>query len=118
MKLAAIPSLLCLTALLACHRAGTPGSASPASTAQATVVKVDNRGFLNMTIYVLDHTQRVRLGTANGNQVTPLTIPSYLVLGPVSLRFLCDPIGSERIPVSEEITVVPGDEVLLIIPGN
>jgi hypothetical protein len=33
-----------------------------------------------------------------------------------SLRFLADPIGSNRTPISEEITVEVGDEVVLRIP--
>jgi hypothetical protein len=34
------------------------------------------------------------------------------------LRFFCDPIGEEGLPVSEEILVEPGDEVQLIIPSS
>jgi hypothetical protein len=83
-----------------------------------TIVSVDNRGFLDMTIYVIDGTQRVRLGVANGNRVTDLTIPQQLVRGATHLQFLCDPIGGNRAPVSDEITVEPGDTVTLVIPAS
>jgi hypothetical protein len=33
------------------------------------------------------------------------------------LRFLADPIGGNRAPVSDEIAVEPGDEVTLTIPS-
>jgi hypothetical protein len=36
-----------------------------------------------------------------------------------TLRFIADPIGSNRAGVSEEIMVTPGDSVVLTIPpGN
>jgi hypothetical protein len=84
---------------------------------QQTVLKVDNQAFLDMTIYVLNGAQRVRLGIAAGKSVTSLTIPSYLIHGVAPLRFLADPIGGNRAPVSDEINVQPGDEVTLTIPS-
>jgi hypothetical protein len=80
---------------------------------------VDNRGFLDMTVYVLDGAQRQRLGIARGLARTPFTIPDRLVRGGAgSLRFYCDPIGGRGLPVSEEIVVAPGDVVELIIPSS
>jgi hypothetical protein len=38
--------------------------------------------------------------------------------GSASLRFFCDPIGAEGLPISEEIVVEPGDVVELIIPSS
>jgi hypothetical protein len=69
-----------------------------------------------MTIYLLAGSQRIRLGQAGGNSTTTLRIPSQYVFGATSLRFLADPIGSNRTPVSESITVTPGDEIGLVIP--
>jgi hypothetical protein len=72
-----------------------------------------------MTIYVLrGGGQRIRLGTVTGNTTQVLVIPSYVLTGPTELRFLADPIGGTRTPVSEEITVSPGDDVELIIPPS
>ena len=36
--------------------------------------------------------------------------------GATPLRFLCDPIGGQGLPVSEEIVVQPGDVVGLVVP--
>jgi hypothetical protein len=47
---------------------------------------------------------------------TRLTIPSSVVLGARTLRFIADPIGGNRSPVSEEINVEEGDEIGLRIP--
>jgi hypothetical protein len=71
-----------------------------------------------MNIYVYRSSQRVRLGTATGNSVTRLTIPANLLFGATPLRFQADPIGGSRSPISSEITVAPGDEVVLTIPPN
>ena len=96
-----------------------PACASTGSSASrdlpATVV-VDNRALLDHTIYVLRGAQRVRLGVATGLQKTTMTIPAGIVLGATSLRFLADPIGGTRNPVSEEINITPGDEIGLTIP--
>jgi hypothetical protein len=82
----------------------------------ATMLKVENQAFLDMTIYVYRSSQRVRLGIANGNSTSKFVIPSNLIFGSTPLRFQADPIGRNRAPVSQEITVTPGDEVVLTIP--
>ena len=82
-----------------------------------TSVRVENLSFSDMTIYVVrSGSQRIRIGQAGGNRTTVLEIPRYLVSVPTPLRFIADPIGSNRTPVSDEITVIPGDEVVLHIP--
>ena len=85
---------------------------------QPTVVQVDNRGFLDMAVYAARSVERIRLGTATGNSKTNLRIPSSLVNGLTPLRFIADPIGATRASVSEEITVAPGDTVVLLIPPS
>jgi hypothetical protein len=81
-----------------------------------TRLKVENQAYLDMTIYVYRSSQRVRLGVANGSSTTRLLIPANLIFGSTPLRFQADPIGANRQPVSQEISVSAGDEVTLIIP--
>ena len=119
------------TALLALLAVAAPGCVSRARTGgpnetpaaegrpQRTVVRVENLGFADMTIYVVrSGSERIRLGMAGGNRTSVLEIPSYLVQFPTPLRFIADPIGSSRTPVSDEITVNPGEEVVLTIPPS
>lgn len=80
------------------------------------MVQVENQGFSDMVIYAVSGGQRVRLGLANGHSTRTFTIPRYLVGGAGPLRFLADPIGGDRTPVSEEMVVQPGDLVTLTIP--
>ena len=106
-----------LTALLAATSCrSTGGGAAPATERSEAFVRVENRSMLDMTIYVLRGGERRRLGLVNALSTQVLSIPSVLVEGSGVLRFLADPIGSSRTPVSEEIFVRNGDVVQLIIP--
>jgi hypothetical protein len=102
---------LCLT-IAACATRPQTGTAA----ARRTTLRVENLGFADMTIYAVQASQRIRLGLATGNTTTTLTIPPYLVGNAVLIRFLADPVGGSRTPVSDEIMVHPGDEVTLMIP--
>ena len=104
---------LVAAAALSCGR----NQASTDVDANATTrVVVDNQAFPDMDIFVLEGGRRVRLGMAGGNSKTTFTIPKYLVRSLTSIRFYADPIGGNRTPVTEEIQVSPGDEVVLRIP--
>jgi hypothetical protein len=71
-----------------------------------------------MTIYIVNQTQRIRLGMAPGLKTTTFRIPRDLVTGG-TIRFLADPVGGlARAPVDEEISVFPGDEIVLVIPAR
>jgi hypothetical protein len=91
-------------------------SQGPQQPQEQTMLRVDNQSVADMTIYALRGSQKVRLGLTTGLKVSLLTIPSSLIFGATSLRFLADPIGSSRTPVSDEIVVAPGDVVTLTIP--
>ena len=80
------------------------------------MVQVQNQGFTDMVVYAVSGGQRIRLGLATGHSTKSFTIPGYLVRGAGPIRFLADPIGGNRSPVSEEMTVQPGDVVTLTIP--
>ena len=82
-----------------------------------TTVRVVNQGFLDRNIYVMrGGTERVRLGTVSGNSTQVLTIPATIVQSMMTLRFVADPIGGRTPPATEEISVAPGDQVVLTIP--
>jgi len=95
---------------------GGSKSHSAPSPEPRTTISVENQGFSDMTIYAIRSGQRVRLGQATGNSTSTFTIPANLIFGATPLRFLADPIGGNRSPVSDEITVQPGDQVRLVIP--
>lgn len=91
-------------------------SRAPIDPNAETRLRVENQASLDMNIYVLRGSERIRLGTATSLNTTILKIPKHLIFGATPLRFMADPIGSNRTPVSDEIVVVSGDEVTLRIP--
>lgn len=80
------------------------------------MVQVENQGFTDMVVYAITGGQRIRLGLATGNSTKSFTIPRHLIRGAGPLSFLADPVGGNRAPVSEDMTVQPGDVVTLTIP--
>lgn len=114
-RISAVLALFVMT-LVACRTTGS--GLGSANQNQPTAVQVDNRGFADMNVYAARSAQRVRLGMAPGNSTTVFTVPPGLVSGLTPLRFIADPIGGTRPSVSEEITVAPGDTVVMTIPPN
>jgi hypothetical protein len=105
---------LALWLAAACARSGRAVTSD--EPAEVTELQVQNQAFLDMTIYVVRSSERVRIGQARGNSTTTLRIPPSMLTGPTPLRFLADPIGSSRTPVSSEIVVTPGEQVSMVIP--
>ncbi len=103
--------LVALVAACARSRSNRPPTAQ-----EPTYVRITNQSWLDMNMYVLRSSQRIRLGTAGANQTTRFRLPAQLVFGATPLRFLADPIGSSRTAQSFEIVVSPGDEITLTIP--
>jgi hypothetical protein len=107
---------LCLAGVAACN--GFARGAAATDQSAQTALRVDNQSFSDVTVYAVRSAQRVRLGLAPGHASTVFTVPSGLMNGLTQLRFIADPIGGVRPSVSEEITVAPGDSVLLQIPPS
>jgi hypothetical protein len=94
---------------------GRPAVAGPRPDGPA-MLQVENQGFADMVIYAVNGGQRIRLGLATGNTTKSFAVPAYLVRNGAPIRFLADPVGGNRTPISEEMTVQPGDLVSLTIP--
>ena len=118
LRRAALAAFLLTTALVlpACAKQGTEERPQTNATRPRTTVRVENRNFLDMNIFVLRNSQRIRLGTVTGSSTQRFTIPANLIFGVSTLQFLADPVGGSRTPVSNEIRVTEGDEVTLVIP--
>lgn len=79
-------------------------------------LRVDNQSSYEVVIYaVRGGSERVRLGNANAVGVTTLRIPSDFARGS-AVSFVVDPIGVVRAPVTEQITIWPGEEVEIRVP--
>ena len=96
-----------------------PGE-NPRAQAQVSTVLVQNQAWLDMNVYVqsVGIGARTRLGTVNGTSNTTLRIPAGIVGAGRTVRFLVDPIGSQRTATSFEINVRPGEQVTITIPSS
>lgn len=101
-------------ALAACASpARAPGDPAPAE----TVVEVNNQTPDDLNIFAVSQVGgRQRLGTAAGLRTSYFDVPARLVLGVTNLRFQASSVGSLEERFSEQITVVPGDTVVITIP--
>lgn len=104
----------------ACSHRSQSASSEPTPEQQdaQTTVKVENQNFSDMDVFVWSSATRVRLGMVSGMTTTVFTIPPDIVKISPQVRFELHPIGARRNPISETITVMPGDQVKLTIPPN
>jgi hypothetical protein len=104
----------------ACARNVPVGGEQPETEAQpraTTTVRVENRSFDNIVVYVLSQSgMRRRLGEVSGTSTRVFEIPRNMIFGATPLRFQVDPIGSSRTPISQDIVVSEGDQVQLLVP--
>ena len=111
------PETMVLSALAALVLACGGGSpADGAAPEQRTVLRIENDNFSDMRIYVWRNSQRIRIGIATAKSVTTIPLNRTIVVGIQTLRFEADPIGGRTSAVSEQITVTPGEEIVLRIP--
>lgn len=108
-------ALALLTA--ACGPRGGARSEEPEPHAR-TSVKVENQGFQDFDVYVLSDAGRVRLGMVRGFSTEEFTVPDDIVRISPQVRFELHPIGGRANPRTETITVLPGDQVELVIPPS
>ena len=108
-----ISILALMTVLTSCTSSRQSGVQAESN---KTLIRVENRNFLDMKVYILRGSERIRIGTVTGNGRDVFVVPDGLVLGVSSLRFLADPIGGSQAPISQEISIRAGEEIELIIP--
>lgn len=98
----------------ACHRP----PAGPVNPLAEVAVSVENRNFLDMDVFILRGTQRIRLGLVPGLSSRVLMVRPELIGYTQDVRFEVHPIGGRGDPVTETISVHPGDVVHLTIPPS
>ena len=90
-------------------RAARPGSEP------VTTLEVDNQNFTDMTIYLVNGGQRIRIGRATGKTKAVLRLPRRSVTSARELQFLAQPAGTGGAITTRRIWVEPGDRVTLLI---
>jgi len=120
-RLLIVPALVALVAG-ACARNVPVGGEQPETAEEqqersTTTVRVENRSFDNIVVYVLSQSgMRRRLGEVSGTSTRVFEIPRNMIFGATPLRFQVDPIGTSRSPISQDIVVSEGDQIQLLVP--
>jgi hypothetical protein len=84
-----------------------------------TRVHVENQAYLDANVYVIGNGgARQRLGTVTGNTNQDFVIPAYIIGPANTVRFVIEPIGSSAAPISNSLSIQPGQTVTLTIPPN
>ncbi len=111
-----IPVLL--AAVAACSTSSRRARTESTTHRGPATLTVDNQSFLDVDIFAVYLNQRYRLGSVTATSRGTMTIPSDIVSVGRRLRFLADPVGSSRTPISEEFFVQPGDTVSMLIAAS
>lgn len=93
-------------------------SAKEAVDGEGATVEVQNRRFLDVTVYVFRGGHRLRLGVVTGTRSAVFTLPGSFVREGGPFRFVADPIGSDRLALDAVISLFPGDAVLVVVPSR
>jgi hypothetical protein len=117
--LARLATVVAMLATVAACSHATKNAREDEGDRPTTRVHVENRAFLDVNVYAItDGGGRQRLGTVTGNTDQEFVIPDYIIGPANSVRFLVEPIGSNRAPISNSLSVQPGQTVTLTIPPN
>ncbi len=103
-----IAAALLAAALPACSHASPPEAEGPAP--RRTLLRVVNRNFYDMTIYLVRFGDRQRLGLVTGNSTGTFEFPSQFVQSG-TVRFEANPVGGGGPGFTEELSVKPGDVI-------
>jgi hypothetical protein len=114
MRALALPVALLGLAAAACHRPPV----GPVNPQAEVAVSVDNQNFLDADVFIVRGAQRIRLGMVPGLSSRLLMVRPELIGYGQDVRFEVHRIGGRGDPLTETISVRPGDVVQLTIPPN
>lgn len=113
----ALAACLALAACASGPPADTDGPALDnveAEEAVDTSIRVENRHWSDVTIYMFRRSARARIGTVTSNSIQTFHVPIGMGAdGALDVVFVADAIGSDEAFRTERLSVLPGQEVLL-----
>ena len=104
---------IALAAVSACGGARAAKTSDP----ERTVIAVENQTFNDLTVFLINGGQRVRLGRVSAKQTTGFNVPSGIIPSAREVQILAEPASGSGAAISNRIWVGPGERVKLIIPG-
>lgn len=108
-------------ALAACASGGPPAEAEEpdldnveAGALTETTIRIENRNWSDVTIYMFRRSARARIGTVTSNSTRTFHVPIGMGAdGALDVVLVADVIGSDEAFRTERLSVLPGQEVLL-----
>lgn len=108
-----VPTLMLLAAPLGCIK----HSVIP-DEPDVIVISVSNSNPLDMTVYAVNQSMRIRLGTVTTASTQRFTLSLHQISPTGELQLLADPVGSRRTFTSEPIHVFAGQVVEWVIQAD
>jgi hypothetical protein len=102
-----------LLGLAACAPAAGTSGAADGPAPEATVVRVANNGWADVTVYLLDGGMRRRLGMVTGLSSQTFRLPPAAVSSARPLQLLASPVGGSSSFVSTPWRVSPGQAIAM-----
>ncbi len=96
----------------------TPRARAAARAREDAFVTVENHNYYDANVYVISGGRRMRLGFVGGLGTQTLEIPDEIILGAGGVRFEVVQIPRFYLPSTPEVSVFPGDRVVLRIPPS
>jgi len=81
-------------------------------------IRISNNNVLDMTVYAVNQSMRVRLGTVTTSSSQRFTVSLRQISPTGELQLLADPIGSRRGMTSETIHVFAGQAVEWVLEAD
>ena len=81
-------------------------------------ISVSNSNPLDMTVYVLNQSMRLRLGTVSTASTQRFTVSLHQISPTGEIQLLADPVGSRRTFTSEPIHVFAGQALEWVIQAD
>jgi hypothetical protein len=114
----AVVGLTCLTAGACHHGSGVGAAAAESTDGGAVTLRVVNRSWLDVTVYLQQGTHRDRVGTATAASTTEFHVPLRRIAEGADYRLSGDPIGSRQSVRSEPLRAQDGDVVTWTLEDN
>jgi hypothetical protein len=84
----------------------------------SVIVRVSNNHSLDVTVYAVNQSMRVRLGTVSTASTAHFRLALHDVSPSGELRLLADPVGARRTTLSEAIQVFPGQVIEWVLAAD
>ena len=105
-------------AVAACGGSSSVQDPAPDAGQPPAIVRVENQTYADFNIFAHRNETKQRLGRSTANTTQSFRIPASLLSGEARIRISAEPIGTQISGTWQEVSVQPGDSVMLVIPAG